>query len=1065
MGTRKIMFFSFIGISLAAIASWIVLPLMNYFQLGKVISHEQAASIVGNHFTNVKDKLLNVLQLKEQSANSQYTSLINASINQKVEELEPVPFKAAVNFGENRKNLRYALPPLLLLLLILFVNGKIIKNGTSRLINNDKVFEKEAPFHFTLSSDDLNVVQFQDYEVEVKVDGEVLPNDAYIDVDDYKYKLTKVDDNTFTYKMRKVAKNTQFFFSASGFNSKSYDLEVMKKPNILGFDVRLDYPNYTGRKDEIISNIGDLVVPMGTKIAWTFKAQNTDEVAFKFSGSNKENLLKRSGKQRFTLSKQLMKDVSYLVYVSNENLRKADSVSYSMSVVPDVAPTISVQQFEDSTEAKLLFFAGEVSDDYGLSKLSFHYTIEREGGKKEQKVMPLKTAMGRQAQYDYTWDLIELGMKPGDKLSYFFEVFDNDGINGAKSARTGLMTYAMPTIEEYKEMETKNNDQIKDDLDKAMKESKKLQKDLKDLQNKLLQKKKLDWQDRKEIEKMLERQKELEKKIEEAKKNFDENKKNQEEFDDPPQDIKDKQDKIDELFDEVLDKDMQDLMDKLEKLLEEMDKEDIIQEMEDMQMDNDEKEQNYERLKELFKQMEFENEMRKAEDELKELADEQEKLSEETKDGKKSDEELKKEQEKVNEKFDKLDEKLKELDEKNKELQSPVKMDDLKKESEDVKKEQKKSMDEMKQGQKSDASKSQKKASQKMKDMANSMNMMMQSAQMEQAKEDIAALRQLLENLVTLSFDQEQVMEDARKTQVNTPNYVDLVQRQYKLKDDFALVEDSLNALANRVFQIETFVTEKVGEIKRDFKEGLKMLEDRKKSTAGVRQQRVMTGVNDLALMLSEVMEQMQQQMANQMQGSQMCQKPGQGQPMMKMGQQQGKLNEKMQQMMKDMEGEGKGEGKAGKKGEKGKKGKGKWSKDFAEAAAQQAAIRKALRDMQKKKMEEGKGSQELQKLIDEMDKIETDLVNKKLTSEMMKRQQDILNKMLESAEAERQQEFENKRKSETAKNQEKKRPKALEEYLKKREAEIELYKSVSPNLKPYYKILVEEYYNSLKEK
>ncbi len=1061
MGTRKVMFISFIGISLAAIVSWIALPLMNYFKLGKVISHAQAASIVGNHFTNVKDKLLNVLQLKEQSSNSQYTALINASINQKVEELKPVPFKSAINLSDNRKNLRFALPPLLLLLLILFVNGKIITNGTTRLINNDKVFEREAPFQFTLNNKDLNVVQFQDYEVEVKVDGEVLPNEAYIDVDDYKYKLTKIDDNTFKYKMRKVAKNTKFFFSASGFNSKSYDLEVMKKPNILGFEVRLDYPNYTGRTDEIISNIGDLVVPKGTKVSWTFKAQNTDEVAFQFTGNKKEEILKRAGQERFTITKQLMADAAYMVYVSNENLRKADSVAYSLSAVPDVAPTISVKQFDDSSQTKMLFFAGEAGDDYGLSKLTFNYTIERDKGKKEQKVVPLKTAMGKQTEYDYSWDLIELGMKPGDKLTYFFEVFDNDGINGAKSARTGLMTYAMPTIEEYKEMETKNNDEIKNELENAIKESKQLQKDLKDLQNKLLQKKNLDWQDRKEIEKMIERQKELEKKIEDAKKNFEENKKNQEEYDEPPQDILDKQDKIEELFDEVLDKDMQDLMDKLEKLLEEMDKEDIIQEMEDMQMDNDEKEQNYERLKELFKQLEFENEMRKAEDELNKLADEQEKLSEESKDGKQPNDELKKKQEEVNEKFDKLQEKIDDLDKKNKELQSPMKMDDLKKEAEDVKKDQQESMQQLNQKQNSKASDSQKKASEKMKNMANSMSMMMQSAQMDQMKEDIAALRQLLENLVALSFEQEQVMEDARNIQVNTPNYVDLVQRQYKLKDDFVLVEDSLNALAKRVFQIETFVTEKVTEIKRDFKDGLSLLEDRKKSTAGVRQQRIMTGVNDLALMLSEVMQQMQQQMANQMQGSQMCQKPGQGQPMMKMGQQQQKLNEQMQQMMKDQEGEGQGKGKDG----KGKKGKGKQSKAFAEAAAQQAAIRKALRDLQKKKMEQGKGSKELQKLIDEMDKVETDLVNKKLTNDMIKRQQDILTKLLEAAEAEREQEFENKRKSEAASKQEKKRPKALEEYLKKREAEVELYKSVSPNLKPYYKNLVEEYYNSLKGK
>ena len=41
--------------------------------------------------------------------------------------------------------------------------------------------------------------------------------------------------------------------------------------------------------------------------------------------------------------------------------------------------------------------------------------------------------------------------------------------------------------------------------------------------------------------------------------------------------------------------------------------------------------------------------------------------------------------------------------------------------------------------------------------------------------------------------------------------------------------------------------------------------------------------------------------------------------------------------------------------------------------------------------------------------------------------------------------------------------PPSLEEYLKKREAEVEMYKTVSPALKPYYKQLVEEYFKSVK--
>ena len=98
------------------------------------------------------------------------------------------------------------------------------------------------------------------------------------------------------------------------------------------------------------------------------------------------------------------------------------------------------------------------------------------------------------------------------------------------------------------------------------------------------------------------------------------------------------------------------------------------------------------------------------------------------------------------------------------------------------------------------------------------------------------------------------------------------------------------------------------------------------------------------------------------------------------------------------------------------------------------------------------------------MDRVETDLVNKQLTNEMIKRQQDILTRLLEAEKAEREREYDNKRKAEVASEKERQIPPSLEEYIRKRESEVEMYKSVSPTLKPYYKYLVEEYFNSLKK-
>ena len=107
---------------------------------------------------------------------------------------------------------------------------------------------------------------------------------------------------------------------------------------------------------------------------------------------------------------------------------------------------------------------------------------------------------------------------------------------------------------------------------------------------------------------------------------------------------------------------------------------------------------------------------------------------------------------------------------------------------------------------------------------------------------------------------------------------------------------------------------------------------------------------------------------------------------------------------------------------------------------------------------------EDLEELIDQMDKIEVDLVNKRLNNEMLTRQQNILTRLLEAEKAERQRELDEERLAERTGEKERKYPPEIEEYIKKKESEVEMYKTVSPALKPYYKYLVEEYYKSLKE-
>lgn len=1055
---RKVMFYGFFGLSGLTLLGWVLIPALHYFKLGKLISHHQAAQVIGEHFTNVKDKLLNILQLKEQSKSVSDATLIEASVNQKIEEIKLVPFASAINLSKNRQYAKYALVPLLLLLAILIGAPNLIPNSTARLINNNQEFEPPAPFSFTLTNTNLEVVQFQDFDLNIKVDGTVLPNEAFVNISNFPYKLKKNSASEFSYRFSKIQKDVTFFFEANGVKSKEYTIKVIPKPAMISFYAEVQYPAYTGQKSEQLRNSGDMVVPAGTTILWNFEAQNTDEIKVKFDNAQATNATQKS-EQQFTLSKRLFKDASYTVYLSNSRIQNADSISYNISVIPDLYPVISATEKRDSVDKKYIYFYGDVADDYGVRRLEFKYKIEP----KEQtsssdlgyqvKFVDIGGTDKKAASFTYMWDVNLLGVKPGDRLTYFFEVWDNDGVNGSKSTRSQMMSFELPTLEEMDALADTKNDEIKNNLEKVKTNAKELKDEFKKLQEKMLQKKELAWEDKDKIENLLQKHQQMQEDIKNLQNEFSENLKDQKEFKEFSEDMQKKQEQLQKLMDEMLSDEMKEMLEKLQELMEKLNKEETIDQLKNFEMNSDQLEKEMDRMLELFKQLEMEQKMNETIDKLNELSEQEQKLSEETKqqpEGAKMEEQQKK-QEEIDKKFEDLKKDMQDLQKMSDELNNKM---DIQKQTEqqqqEISEEMKQSMQQMQQQNSQNASKNQKNASKKMQEMAQNLQQMQMQQQQQQMEEDMQAIRQLLENLVQLSMDQEDVMNYLQGTDINTPTYTELVRNQFKIKDDSKLIEDSLMALSRRVFQLQSFITKELTEVNRNMDDALDYLADRKPGQAGANQQFVMTSLNNLALMLDDAMQQMQQQMSQQMQGNQMCQKPGSNPKGMKgLGQLQKQLNDRITKMQQDIK-EGKVPGK-------------QMNREAAELAAKQAAIRKAMEQMQQQRDKDGKKPGDgIGDLPKQMEQTENDLVNKRLTAEMLKRQQEILNRMLRAADAEQEQEWDDKRLAETARERNRQIPPEVQEYLKKRQSEVELYKTVPPTLKPYYKSLVERYFKAI---
>ena len=91
--TRAVLFYAYLTLFLATIAIYVIYPLTKMAGLGKTLNSFTASRIIGKHFPEIDDKLLNVIQLENQIEHGKYRSidLLNAAIDTKIETLKPLP--------------------------------------------------------------------------------------------------------------------------------------------------------------------------------------------------------------------------------------------------------------------------------------------------------------------------------------------------------------------------------------------------------------------------------------------------------------------------------------------------------------------------------------------------------------------------------------------------------------------------------------------------------------------------------------------------------------------------------------------------------------------------------------------------------------------------------------------------------------------------------------------------------------------------------------------------------------------------------------------------------------
>ncbi len=1011
---RTVLFWVFIAAELALLYRFIALPLSRLFRLRKGISPQQAARLIGRHFPQVSDKLLNVLQLAESRERSE---LLMASIEQKSASIEPVPFRAAINLAKNIAYSKYLLLPFLIVAL-LWLSGdfKAFSRSYERVINYREAYQPPAPFQFLLMNDSLTGIENKPFTLYLKTKGTLIPEEVQLNVNGQTYFLQNTGPGNFVYTFPGLQETTDFYFTANNIHSPTYHLNVLKVPVLTDFEMRLTYPAYTQKPPETLKSTGNATLPEGTTVTWALKTHETERIGWI---SNDTTLFFHGTDNDFELSKKIFQPVQYTLSTSNENLKEYEKLSFYIDVIKDAYPQITVTHTPDSLNNQRMDFSGELSDDYGLSKLQLVYYPKTNETGKNIYTFPLKPVQFSRFSYIFP---NQLQLEEGVAYEFYFEVFDNDGLRGGKSAKSNVFSYRAATEAEVKQQQLEQQAETIKNLDRTLKNATEQEKNLEEISRSNKEKAQLSYNEKRKLNDFLQRQRQQEQLMQRFTENLQENLENFQEEKEQPDAFK-------ELLQERLERQQQE-MERQEKLLEELrsvtdriNQEELAKRLEQLAKQQKNNQRNLEQLLELTKRYYVSAKATQLQQELERLANEQEKFA--NKSGMENNAEKQREQ---NEAFKKFQEEMKQLEKENEALKKPMEIGQDEKTSDAIRKEQENALEQLKQqpepGENPEQSPSQEKAQQHQKNAARNMKRMSEQMQAQMqaggqagASEDAQVLRQILDNLLVFSFEQEDLLKRFDKATSSDPNFSKNLRKQRELRELFQHVDDSLFALSLRLPEISETVTQEISNVYFNIDKTLERLAENQVYQAVSSERYALTATNNLADFLSNVLDNMQQQMGS---GS------GKGNQQQEFQlpdiiQSQEQINQQMQNAMKQQQGGEKQEGE--KQGEKdGKNPSGKSQGDSDEENAEQLykiyQQQQQLRQLLEQQLQDKKGNgtgKDAKELLKEMEQIEKDLLEKGLQERTLQRMVNLQHRLLELDDAAFQQGEKQERESETS--------------------------------------------------
>ncbi len=1066
---RTIIFSIIVLIALSSFGFLFVKSLIRYFDFFGKRNHYKTAGKVAIYFPQVKDDLLNAMQLVSVgSGNSMYShGLIDASFKNVYERTKGLQFESVVDFKKVRELFVYFLSIFAIAsLLFIFVPG--MQAASYRLINFNREFIPPQKFSFDIIPGNSEITKGENVFISIRVSGGI-PSSVYLalknqeETDFQNQKLMADSNGIYKFDYKSARNSFKYYAFAEDSRSEEFEIEVIDRPVIRNLDVTITPPAYSRIPEFQQKDNGNISALKGSKVKISINStKELKEAKLIFDDSAKINLSKES-EEAFG-SFRIIKDNSYKIIIEdlagNKNL---SPITYLIKTFYDDYPAIemispkgSVSLGNDNRLALLL----KVADDYGFTKLILYHRLSASRYETPQKEftsfeIPISKDE-KEISVDYVWNLSNLSLGTDDVVSYYLEVFDNDNISGPKSAKTEILTIRVPSLDELLAGVEESHSNIDQDLKETIKEAEELRKDLEKIDQEMKQdKKELSWEEKEKIESTLDKFEKLQEKIQDVSEELNKLTQEMQENQLLSEETLEKYMELQKLMDQLTSDEMKETFKKLQEMMQTLSRQQTQDALQNFKMDEDKFKKSIERTLNLLKRIQIEQKIDELLKRSEMMTEKQEKIQKQTNESDLSDksqsEQLGEQQEQMTEDIKKFSEELDKLSEKMDELKDLPKeeMDKLQEEFKKQENQQKsqQASQNMKQNNKQMAKENQQQIQQNMSQMNQQLQQLQSSMMQMNQMQTFTDMMKILDNLINLSKQQEELKKEAQQLEPNSSAFNENAQKQNNLERNLEKILKQMSELSQKTFAISPEMGKTLGDAQREMLKSIQSLQNRNGNMASINQGEAMKSLNEAATLLKGSMEAM-------MQGG------GQGgmmslmQQLQQMSGQQMGLNN-MTQMLQQMQQGGLTP---------------QQQSELQRLGQQQNVIKKSLEQLNKEAKEQGQSkslSSNLENILKQMEEVVKDMNTQKLDDNLVQKQEKILSKLLDAQRSINERDFEKNRESNTGQNIARESPTDL--FLSadddKEKLKDELNKAIREGFTRDYENLIRKYFEAIQKK